>query len=88
MADSAQQGSLGLSGYRGRKSADGSLLKAPSATHSNVILAVGLMAVLATLIIPLPTPLMDMLLACSISLAVAVLIVTLSSKEALELSCF
>jgi len=44
--------------------------------------------ILATLIIPLPTPLLDMLLACSISLAVAVLIVTLSSKEALELSTF
>ncbi|MHC4719225.1 MAG: FHIPEP family type III secretion protein, partial [Planctomycetota bacterium] len=29
-----------------------------------------------------------MLLACSISLAVAVLIITLSSKEALELSTF
>jgi len=88
MADSAQQGSTGLSGYKGRKSADANFLKAPSATRSNVILAFGLMAVLATLIIPLPTPLMDMLLACSISLAVAVLIVTLSSKEALELSTF
>jgi flagellar biosynthesis protein FlhA len=51
-------------------------------------MAVGLMAVLATLIIPLPTYLMDMLLACSISLSVAVLIVTLSSTEALELSTF
>ncbi|MHC4361816.1 MAG: flagellar biosynthesis protein FlhA, partial [Planctomycetota bacterium] len=46
------------------------------------------MTILATLIIPLPTPLLDMLLACSISLAVAVLIITLSSKEALELSTF
>ena len=88
MADSAQQGSTGLTGHRGRTSADANFIKAPSATRSNVILAVGLMTVLATLIIPLPTPLMDMLLACSISLAVAVLIVTLSSKEALELSTF
>ncbi|MFB0525108.1 MAG: flagellar biosynthesis protein FlhA [Phycisphaerae bacterium] len=60
----------------------------PLASYSNTILAVGLVAILATLIIPLPTLLMDMLLACSISLAIAVLIITLSSKEALELSTF
>ncbi len=57
-------------------------------SYSNFILAFGLIAVLGTLIIPLPTMILDMLLACSISLAVAVLIVTLSSKEALELSTF
>ena len=60
----------------------------PLASYSNTILAVGLVAILATLIIPLPTLLMDMLLARSISLAIAVLIITLSSKEALELSTF
>jgi flagellar biosynthesis protein FlhA len=58
------------------------------ASCSNIVLVVGLVAVLATLIIPLPTPVLDMFLACSISLSVAVLIVTLSSKEALELSTF
>ncbi len=88
MAGPAQQNSSGLLGTRSRKTADGGSLNTPSMTHSNIILAVGLVAVLATLIIPLPTPLLDMLLACSISLAVAVLIVTLSSKEALELSTF
>jgi flagellar biosynthesis protein FlhA len=46
------------------------------------------MTVLATLLIRLPTPLLDILLACSISLSIAVLIITLSSKEALELSTF
>ncbi|MFC1763399.1 flagellar biosynthesis protein FlhA [Planctomycetota bacterium] len=60
----------------------------PLITHSNTILAISLVAVLATLIIPLPTFLLDLFLACSISLAVAVLIVTLSAKEALELSTF
>jgi flagellar biosynthesis protein FlhA len=60
----------------------------PFGSYSNFILAFGLVAVLATLIIPLPTPVLDMLLACSISLAIAVLIVTLSSREALELSTF
>jgi flagellar biosynthesis protein FlhA len=58
------------------------------APYSNFILAFGLVTVLGTLIIPLPTPVLDMLLACSISLAVGVLIVTLSSREALELSTF
>ena len=57
-------------------------------SYSNIILVFGLVTVLATLIIRLPTPLLDILLACSISLAIGVLVVTLSSKEALELSTF
>ncbi len=68
--------------------ADDTLLTTPLAAHSNIIMAVGLVAVLGTLIIPLPTTVLDMLLACSISLAIAVLIVTLSSREPLELSTF
>jgi flagellar biosynthesis protein FlhA len=60
----------------------------PLTSYSNIILALGLVAILATLLIPLPTLLLDTLLACSISLAIAVLIITLSSKEALELSAF
>ena len=65
-----------------------SISNIPFGLYSNYILAFGLVAVLATLIIPLPTMILDMLLACSISLAIAVLIVTLSSREALELSTF
>jgi len=60
----------------------------PLGPYSNTILVVGMVTVLATLLVRLPTPLLDVLLACSISLAIAVLIVTLSSKEALELSTF
>jgi len=67
--------------------ADG-LAANPLASYSNAIMAIGLVTVLGTLIIPLPTMLLDMLLACSISLAIAVLIVTLSSREPLELSTF
>ena len=63
-------------------------LNNPFISHSDIILAVGLVTVLATLLIRLPTPVLDVLLACSISLAVAVLIITLTSKEALELSTF
>ncbi len=70
------------------KTANDNLDDAPSASYSNIVLAAGLTMVLATLLIRLPTPLLDMLLACSISLAIAILIITLSSKEALELSTF
>ncbi len=56
--------------------------------HSNIILVGGLVTILTTLIIPLPTALLDMLIACSLSLAIAVLIITLSAKEPLELSTF
>jgi flagellar biosynthesis protein FlhA len=80
MAGSAQSNTPGALGQN--------TLNTPFTAHSNIILAVGLVTVLATLLIPLPTPLLDILLACSISLAVAVLIITLSSKEALELSTF
>ncbi|MGE5297110.1 MAG: flagellar biosynthesis protein FlhA [Solirubrobacterales bacterium] len=67
---------------------DEGLLNIPFASHTNTILALGVVAILATLIVPLPTIVLDLLLACSISLALAILIVTLSSKEALELSTF
>jgi len=64
------------------------VIDTPPMAHSNFILVAGLMTILATLIVPLPTQLLDMLLACSISLAVAILIITLSAKESLELSTF
>jgi len=86
MAVSDKSASSGLLGPR--KAAEGNPIDTPMVSHSNIILAVGMVTVLTTLLIPLPTPLLDMLLACSISLAVAVLIITLASKEALELSTF
>jgi flagellar biosynthesis protein FlhA len=70
------------------KSGASGLLDTSLELYSNIVLSVGLVMILATLIIPLPTLLLDMLLACSISLAIAVLIVTLSSREPLELSTF
>jgi flagellar biosynthesis protein FlhA len=57
-------------------------------SYSNIVLVLSLMMIFATLLIPLPTILLDMLLACSLSLAIAVLIITLLSKETLELSTF
>jgi flagellar biosynthesis protein FlhA len=58
------------------------------ASQSNIIMAVAIVTILATLLVRMPTGLLDLLLACSISLSIAVLIVTLSAKEALELSTF
>ena len=60
----------------------------PLQRHSNTVMVIGVVVVMATLIIPLPNFLLDLLLACSITLALSVLIVTLSSKEALDLSTF
>ncbi|HOM60736.1 MAG TPA: flagellar biosynthesis protein FlhA [Anaerohalosphaeraceae bacterium] len=58
------------------------------AANSDFLFAVGLVGVLATLLIPLPTFLLDVGLACSISLAIAVLIIVLAASEPLELSTF
>ncbi len=63
-------------------------LVANIATNSNFLFAAMLVSILATLLIPLPTFMLDIGLACSISLAVAVLIIVLSSSEPLELSTF
>ncbi|MBN1796296.1 MAG: flagellar biosynthesis protein FlhA [Sedimentisphaerales bacterium] len=65
-----------------------SLLNGQGPSYSNIIFAVALMTALSTMLVQLPTPLLDVFLACSISLSIAVLIITLSSKEALELSTF
>ncbi|HRS71871.1 MAG TPA: FHIPEP family type III secretion protein, partial [Anaerohalosphaeraceae bacterium] len=59
-----------------------------ASSRSNIVFAVGLVVILATLLLRMPTPLLDMLLACSISLSIAVLLVTISSHEPLELSAF
>lgn len=65
-----------------------SLQKTATDTYSNLALVIGLVVILATLLVPLPTMFLDVLLACSISLGIAILIVTLNSKDALELSTF
>jgi flagellar biosynthesis protein FlhA len=64
------------------------LADAAVSSRSNIVLSLGLVLVLATLLIRMPTPLLDMLLACSLSLSVAILIITMFSREALDLSTF
>ncbi len=58
------------------------------ASRSNITFAAGLVAILATLLIPLPTFLLDIGLACSISLSIAVLVIVLATNEPIELSTF
>jgi len=56
--------------------------------HNDVLFALGLAMVLTTLLIPLPTFLLDLLLASSIAVAVGTMIVVLSTRESVELSTF
>lgn len=88
MAVSVKSNTRALSGKREQKAVRENWVEANVAPHSNIILAIGLVTVLTTLLIPLPTQLMDVLLAASISLAIAVLFITLATKEPLELSTF
>jgi len=56
--------------------------------HHDVVFALGIAMILMTLMIPLPTFLMDLLLSCSIALAIATLTIVLSVKESTQLSAF
>jgi len=56
--------------------------------HNDIIFAAGLAMVLATLLIPLPTFLMDVLLSVSVAAAMATMIIVLSTRESIELSTF
>ncbi len=55
---------------------------------NDVLLAIGLATVLATLVLPLPKFLLDILLSCSIAIVLATMLVVLSAKESIELSTF
>ncbi len=67
---------------------DSNSLTTKLANNSNIIFAAGLVAILATLLIPLPTFLLDIGLSCSISLSLGVLIIVLSTNQPVELSTF
>ena len=70
---------------RGNRSAG---LMARILNNSDIVLAIGLVTVLATLILPLPTFLLDLLLTCSIAIALATMLIVLSARESIELSTF
>ncbi len=56
--------------------------------HSDAVLAAGVMGVLITLIIPLPTPVLDVLLAFNFAYMLLLLMVVLSINTPLDLSTF
>jgi len=56
--------------------------------HNDIIFAMGVAMVLVTLLIPLPTFIMDMLLATSIAAGLAVLVTVLATHESIEFSTF
>ncbi len=56
--------------------------------HNDIVFAAGLTCILATLLLPLPTFLMDMLLSTSIAVALGTLVITLSARESIEFSTF
>ncbi len=56
--------------------------------NSDIIMAVALIGVLALMIIPLPAFILDIFLACSITIAIAILLVCLYTTQPLDFSVF
>ena len=56
--------------------------------YSDVMIAVGVVAILGVMIIPMPPLLMDLLLAVNITMALIILLVTMYTREPLEFSIF
>ncbi len=63
-------------------------LVARLARHSDILLAVGVLMVLAIVIIPLPPVVMDVLLSLNVTTALVILMVSMYIREPLELSVF
>ncbi len=57
-------------------------------SHSDILLAVGFIGIIAVLIIPIPTVLLDFALAFNITFSIVILLTTLYIKKPLELSVF
>ncbi len=56
--------------------------------QNDILFACGVAVVLTTLLIPLPTFLLDMLLTCSIAISIATMVIVLSTREPIEFSTF
>ena len=56
--------------------------------NSETTLSVGLLSGLVVMLVPLPTPLLDALLACNLGATFLLLLITLNAKQAMELSVF
>lgn len=58
------------------------------ANRSDILLAVGVIGILVVMIIPIPTFMLDLLLALNITLAVVIIMVAMYTKDALAFSVF
>ena len=56
--------------------------------QSETLLSMGLLGVLMIMLVPLPPALLDLLLACNISVTILLMLVTLSAKRAMDLAVF
>ena len=56
--------------------------------NNDIVLAIGLVTIVLTMVIPIPARLLDLLLTLNISLSVLILLVCLYTKEPLEYSSF
>jgi flagellar biosynthesis protein FlhA len=56
--------------------------------HPELLLSAGLLTVLVVMLVPLPTMLLDMLLAANLAMSILVLLITLNARQPLELSVF
>ena len=56
--------------------------------YSDLIMAVAVIVIIGLMVIPLPTFLLDILIAINITVALAVLLVSMYTKEPLEFSVF
>jgi flagellar biosynthesis protein FlhA len=83
MTDVPQTDSQSIPLLGGKSSHIGRLL-----AHNDLIFAAGLAMILATLLIPLPTFLLDLLLSCSIGVSLATLVIVLAANESIEFSTF
>ena len=61
---------------------------AKPARTAEIALAIGVVAIISLLVVPLPAVILDLLLAASIASALVVLLVALSTKDPLEFSSF
>ena len=60
----------------------------PVLRNSDVLLAAGVMTILGMMVIPLPPPLIDLLVATNIAVAITILLVAMYTKEVLAFSVF
>lgn len=58
------------------------------AKRSELLMSLGLLAVIIVLLVPLPSAILDMLLAANLGVSVLLLLVTLSANKPLEISAF